>query len=130
MGDLLQHYRATGLDLTTVELPDYLPLFLECLSLQPIGEIQELLGETAGTISLLRARLDKRRSPYAAVLVAIETMVPGKADSHIVRATVAGEAPAPPHEALAIPREEAPVTFKHRTSRGQGKSREGRVEPG
>src|SRR3546814_687960 len=67
MVDLLQHYRATGLDLTTVELPDYLPLFLEFLSLQPIGEIQELLGETAGIISLLRARLEKRRSPYAAV---------------------------------------------------------------
>src|SRR3546814_10627888 len=94
MVDLLQHYRATGLDLTTVELPDYLPLFLEFLSLQPIGEIQELLGETAGIISLLRARLEKRRSPYAAVLVAIETLVPGKADSHIVRETVAGEAPA------------------------------------
>src|SRR3546814_758157 len=96
----------------------------DLLSLQPIGEIQELLGETAGIISLLRARLEKRRSPYAAVLVAIETLVPGKADSHIVRETVAGEAPDDTPEALDKTWEEAPVTFNEATmgqaSRGTG----------
>src|SRR3546814_5736889 len=85
MVDLLQHYRANGLDLTTAELPDYLPLFLEFLSLQPVGGIQDLLGETAGIISLLRARLEKRRTPYAAVLGAIETLTTGKLDSRVVR---------------------------------------------
>src|SRR3546814_9547938 len=93
MVDLLQHYRANGLDLTTVELPDYLPLFLEFLSLQPIGEIQDLLGETAGIISLLRARLEKRQTPYAVVLGAIEALVPGKADGRVIQETVAGAAP-------------------------------------
>src|SRR3546814_4816094 len=116
MVDLLQHYRATGLDLTTVELPDYLPLFLEFLSLQPIGEIQELLGETAGIISLLRARLEKRRSPYAAVLVAIETLVPGKEDSQIVRETVAGEAPADTQEALRSEEHTSELQYLMRTS--------------
>lgn len=124
MVDLLQHYRATGLDLTTVELPDYLPLFLEFLSLQPISEIQDLLGETAGIISLLRARLEKRRAPYAAVLGAIETLVPGKADSRVVRETVAGEVPDDTSEALDKTWEEAPVTFNDATmgqaSRGTG----------
>src|SRR3546814_12162508 len=111
MVDLLQHYRANGLDLTTAELPDYLPLFLEFLSLQPVGEIQDLLGETAGIISLLRARLEKRRTPYAAVLGAIETLTPGKIDSRVVRVTVAGAVPADTPEALEHTWEEAPVTL-------------------
>jgi len=111
MVDLLQHYRAKGLDLTTVELPDFLPLFLEFLALQPPGEARELLGETAGIISLLRTRLDKRRSSYAAVLAAIETLAPGKADDRAIAETVAGEVPDHTPEALDRAWEEAPVTF-------------------
>ena len=124
MVDLLQHYRAKGLDLTTVELPDYLPLFLEFLSLQPLSEIQDLLGETAGIISLLRARLEKRGAPYAAVLGAIETLVPGKADRRTVQDAVAGEAPDDTPAALDRAWEEVPVTFNEATmgqaSRGTG----------
>src|SRR3546814_397465 len=93
MVDLLEHYRAKGLDLTTVELPDYLPLFLEFLSLQPLGDARSLLGETVEIISLLRARLEKRRAPHAAVLAAIETLASGKADRNAIQETVGGEVP-------------------------------------
>src|SRR3546814_12087995 len=100
MVDLLEHYRAKGLDLTTVELPDYLPLFLEFLSLQPLGDARSLLGETVEIISLLRARLEKRRAPHAAVLAAIETLASGKADRNAFPETVGGEVPDDPPAAL------------------------------
>src|SRR3546814_12247654 len=54
MVDLLEHYRAKGLDLTTVELPDYLPMFLEFLSLQPPGDARSLPGETDEITQLLQ----------------------------------------------------------------------------
>src|SRR3546814_9583586 len=64
MVDLLEHYRAKGLDLTTVELPDYLPLFLEFLSLQPLGDARSLLGATVEIIPLPRTRLESRRATH------------------------------------------------------------------
>src|SRR3546814_15552176 len=101
MVDLLEHYRAKGLDLTTVELPDYLPLFLEFLSLQPLGDARSLLGETVEIISLLRARLEKRRAPHAAVLAAIETLASGKAARNALPEAVGGEVSDVPPAALA-----------------------------
>lgn len=111
MVDLLAHYRSKDLDLITVELPDYLPLFLEFLSTQPLGEARDLLGETVDIVALLRARLEKRRAPYAAVFRAIEALAPYQADSRVLRETVAGETPDDTPEALDRTWEEAPVTF-------------------
>jgi nitrate reductase delta subunit len=111
MVDLLAHYRSKDLDLTTVELPDYLPLFLEFLSMQPLEDARELLGETIDIVALLRARLEKRRSAYAAVLRAIEALAPHRIDGHALRETVDGETPDDTPEALDRTWEEAPVTF-------------------
>jgi nitrate reductase delta subunit len=111
MVDLLAHYRSKGFDPTSVELPDFLPLFLEFLSTQPLGEARDLLGEAVGIISLLRTRLEKRRSPYAAVFRAIEALAPVRADTGVLQETVAGEAADDTPEALDRTWEEAPVTF-------------------
>lgn len=115
MVDLLEHYRANGLDLTTDELPDFLPLFLEFLSMRPLDEARELLGETVGIVSLLRARLEKRRSSYAAVLGAVESLAPGKLDHRVIAETVAGEVPDDTPEALDQAWMETPVTFNDAT---------------
>jgi nitrate reductase delta subunit len=115
MVDLLAHYRSKGFDLATVELPDFLPLFLEFLSTQPLGEARDLLGETVDIVSLLRARLQKRQSPYAAVLRAVEALAPCRADSRALQETVAGEAADDTPEALDRTWEEAPVTFNNAT---------------
>jgi len=111
MVDLLAHYRSKGLDLATGELPDYLPLFLEFLSMQPLEVARNLLGETADIVSLLRARLEKRQSPYAAVLRAIEAMAPDQVEAGALQETVAAETPDDTPEALDRTWEEAPVTF-------------------
>lgn len=71
MTDLLALYERHGLAMTERELPDYLPLFLEFLSLLPGDAAAELLGQTAHILDALATRLARRDSPYAAVFEAL-----------------------------------------------------------
>src|SRR6185369_8145875 len=47
MVDLAQIYARGGLDLSTRELPDYLPVLLEYLSTRPFAEVEEMLRDCA-----------------------------------------------------------------------------------
>ena len=111
MVNLLSHYRNKGLELGTSELPDFLPLFLEFLSMQPADEARALLGQTVWVVALLRARLEQRGAPYAAVFRAIEALAPHRADEAAIRETVGGETRDDTPAALDRAWEEAPVTF-------------------
>jgi nitrate reductase molybdenum cofactor assembly chaperone NarJ/NarW len=111
MVNLLNHYRAKGLELGTSELPDFLPIFLEFLSTRPADEARALLNQAIGVVALLRARLEQRGSPYAAVFRAIEALAAQRADEAAIRETVIAEAPDDTPEALDRAWEEAPVTF-------------------
>jgi nitrate reductase molybdenum cofactor assembly chaperone NarJ/NarW len=71
MADLIELYRGHGLEPTASELPDFLPLFLEFLSLLPDHEAQALLAEPAGILQALAERLATRKSTYAAVFAAL-----------------------------------------------------------
>lgn len=71
MADLLGLYANHGLETTAGELPDYLPLFLEFLSLLPPQEARELLAEPAGILRALAERLGSRDAAYAALMTAI-----------------------------------------------------------
>jgi nitrate reductase delta subunit len=112
MVNLLNHYRANGLEPGTSELPDFLPLFLEFLSTRPASEARALLAQAIPVAALLRARLERRGAAYAAVFRAIEALAPGRADEEAIRETVAGEARDDTPEALDRAWEEAPVTFR------------------
>lgn len=74
MVDLRQRYCAAGMDIAAAELPDYLPLLLEFLSLRPVAETQALLGDAAHVLRALQERLVSRNSPYAAVFAALEEL--------------------------------------------------------
>ena len=50
MADLLALYASHGLEMTAGELPDFLPLFLEFLSLLPDAEARAMLAEPAGIL--------------------------------------------------------------------------------
>src|SRR5262245_18455474 len=67
MVDLRVMYEKTCLVIQANELPDYLPLFLEFLSLRPVEEARALLGDTAHILAALAERLGRRQSPYKAV---------------------------------------------------------------
>jgi nitrate reductase delta subunit len=74
MVDLIELYRGHGFEPTASELPDFLPLFLEFLSLLPGDEAQALLVEPAGILQALAERLVTRKSAYAAVFAALATL--------------------------------------------------------
>ncbi len=67
MVNLLQMYEANGFELSTRELPDYIPLFLEFLSQQTKAEAVQLLQDAMPVLSLLGARLTERGSEFRAI---------------------------------------------------------------
>ena len=71
MVDLLSAYRERGVTTVGNELPDYLPAFLEFLSLLPEAEACQLAAEAAGVLRALGDRLAERGSRYAVVFAAL-----------------------------------------------------------
>ena len=79
MVDLAEHYARHGLQPGPGELPDFLPMFLEFLSMRPLTEACELLGQPAHILAAIGERLRKRDSAYESVfraLVAISALKP------------------------------------------------------
>ncbi|MCJ7598228.1 MAG: nitrate reductase molybdenum cofactor assembly chaperone [Methyloceanibacter sp.] len=74
MIDLKSLYEQAGLYLSTSELPDYLPAFLEFLSIRPLEEARAQLSQPAHLLTAIAKRLHKRHSPYAAVFEALTTI--------------------------------------------------------
>ncbi len=71
MADLLALYAEYGLEVAANELPDYLPLFLEFLSLLPRTEAASLLAEPAAILRALAERVSKRDGGYGAVVTVL-----------------------------------------------------------
>ncbi|MBU6487240.1 MAG: nitrate reductase molybdenum cofactor assembly chaperone [Burkholderiales bacterium] len=71
MVDLLQMYEQHGLRLERAELPDYLPVFLEYLSLLPADEARSLLRETGEILQAIATQLAKRASHYSFIVGAL-----------------------------------------------------------
>ncbi|WP_312968635.1 nitrate reductase molybdenum cofactor assembly chaperone [Acinetobacter gerneri] len=68
MVNLLHEYQAQGFEPTGYELPDYLPLFLEFLSLQDENQAADLLSEAVHVIQYIADKLHEHNSIYASVL--------------------------------------------------------------
>ncbi|WP_086466076.1 nitrate reductase molybdenum cofactor assembly chaperone [Oceanibaculum nanhaiense] len=109
--DLSQLYDKNGFFIVANELPDFLPLFLEFLSTLPFGEATALLGETVHILAVLRQRLEKRESPYAALFAAVEALSAVRADPKAAAEAAASDVM--PDDLAALDREweEAAVTF-------------------
>jgi nitrate reductase delta subunit len=71
MVELKQIYEHAGFDLSTRELPDYLPVVLEYLSCRDLAEARLMLADCAHILTTIGCSLVARRSRYAAVLQAL-----------------------------------------------------------
>lgn len=111
MVDLLELYRAGGLELDARELPDYLPLMLEYLSTRPPDEVDELLGDAMAIIVLLGARLRERASPYAVLFEALEAVAGTPDNARELRDVAAREGPDQSIVKMDEIWAEEPVTF-------------------
>ena len=68
MVDLKRLYERAGYELSSRELPDYLPVVLEYLSCRDLRETRELLGDCAHILRRIGQSLIARGSRYTAVL--------------------------------------------------------------
>ena len=73
MVDLIEEYRAHGFEPVSHELPDYLPLFLEFLSLCAADE-RAGCWTTLCMVAHIGRQLASRGSPYACVLQTLATL--------------------------------------------------------
>ncbi|KVW96031.1 nitrate reductase molybdenum cofactor assembly chaperone [Thiobacillus denitrificans] len=76
MIDLLNEYWKHDFDASASELPDYVPLFLEFLSLLPTDEALELLGDAVHVLATIGRKLDANGSPYATAFQVLEALSP------------------------------------------------------
>jgi nitrate reductase delta subunit len=112
MVDLTDLYEQNGLEITANELPDHLPMFLEFLSILPEGEARDHLSQPLHIIAALRERLIKRKSPYAAVLRALETLARVTPDATVLEQMLSEPEDDPDDlEAIDAEWEEAAVIF-------------------
>ena len=109
MVDLAAHYERHGYWIRANELPDFLPLFLEFLSVLPRDEAHGLLQQPLPVLEALEERLRRRGSVYVAVFVAL-LAIAGSKGASVPLATATDDDPGD-LEALDAAWEEAAVTF-------------------
>ncbi|MBN8981216.1 MAG: nitrate reductase molybdenum cofactor assembly chaperone [Rhizobiales bacterium] len=112
MVDLKTLYENEGFYISANELPDYIPLFLEFLSTQPVEASRELLGQPSHILAALAGRLEQRQSNYRAVFDALVAIASAAPDRTAVDALLT-EADADPVDYQALDRawEEEEVRF-------------------
>jgi nitrate reductase delta subunit len=71
MVELKELYQGAGYELSSTELPDYLPVVLEYLSCRDMDEARDMLADCAHILKVIARALIARRSEYAAVLQAL-----------------------------------------------------------
>ncbi|MDP1631230.1 MAG: nitrate reductase molybdenum cofactor assembly chaperone [Caulobacter sp.] len=109
---LLELYKTRGLEMAANELPDFLPVFLEFLSILPDAEAASLLGEATHVLDAMGERLKKRGSAYRAVFGALAGLASVGADPAALAALLSEPDPDPNDlEALDKAWEETAVTF-------------------
>ncbi|HDZ39302.1 MAG TPA: nitrate reductase molybdenum cofactor assembly chaperone [Marinobacter sp.] len=111
MVDLMEQYRANGLEIDAKELPDYLPLFLEYLSTRPWEEIRNWLEDIHHILGLLGERLYQRESFYHVAMDSLLELSGRKTDRQELARIVASEERDDTPEALDKVWEEEMVKF-------------------
>ncbi|ASV55514.1 Respiratory nitrate reductase delta chain [Lelliottia jeotgali] len=111
MVDLMGQYEKAGLALDCRELPDYLPLYLEYLSLVTDAEAREGLQNVAPILALIGGRLKQRSVPQYQLFDALLALAASKLTSDSVTNQVATEQRDDTRQALDAVWEEEQVKF-------------------
>ena len=85
MIDLTERYAEKGLKIGIGELPDYLPLFLEFISICDPEEGLETLAQSAPIIATIGEKLRRQKSGYASVMAAIVELSGAKLNKAEIR---------------------------------------------
>lgn len=82
-------YREIGLENTSEHTPDYLPMFLEYLSLLPVDQARIHLDGALDVIAVIGERLKKRGSRYAILFDALQEASSRKPDDRKLQSALA-----------------------------------------
>jgi nitrate reductase molybdenum cofactor assembly chaperone NarJ/NarW len=110
MIDLLNLYESKGLELNARELPDYLPLFLEFLSVCDDLEAIHWLKDMAPILELIEERLRARESIYSPLFTVLVELSDHTRNTQLAK-TVSQEKPDDTPEAIDEVWEEEAVRF-------------------
>lgn len=88
MVDLDMLYREAGLHNASEHTPDFLPLFLEYLSLLPADQARDNLCGAIDVVGAIGERLKKRQSPYAVIFDALQDAARLKPDAKKLQAAL------------------------------------------
>ena len=75
MIDLMEYYQKNELEISSNELPDYLPLFLEFLSQINQSHALELLKDIVEILKKISSKLKKQNVFYGTILLSLVSMV-------------------------------------------------------
>jgi nitrate reductase delta subunit len=104
-----QRYRRSGFLVDTRgELPDYLPMVLEYAAIVDPADGTALLQEYRSSVELLRLALTERGTPYAGVVTAVCSTLPGASPADR-KAVMAMAASGPPTETVGLEPNGPPV---------------------
>lgn len=95
MVDLKTLYENGGFAIAANELPDYVPLFLEFLSTQPLEAARDLLAQPAHILAAMAERLGHRKSGYRAIFDTLVAIVAEAPQREIVDELLKGPDPDP-----------------------------------
>jgi nitrate reductase molybdenum cofactor assembly chaperone NarJ/NarW len=76
MVDLMEEYKKHGLEMSSEELPDFVPLFLEFLSTVDDAKATQMLSDAIHVLAHVGRKLKADGSPYAAVFDVVEQLSP------------------------------------------------------
>lgn len=111
MVDLMAQYEKVGLQLDCRELPDYLPLYLEYLSIVGEAEARDGLQNVAPILALIGGRLKQRDVAHYQLFDALLRLAETRLSSDSVAAQVATEKRDDTRQALDAVWEEEQVKF-------------------
>ncbi|HZG92283.1 MAG TPA: nitrate reductase molybdenum cofactor assembly chaperone [Pseudonocardia sp.] len=94
-------YRAAGVELTTTELPDFLPAVLEFAATADLTAGLQLLQEHRAGIELLRLALLDAGTPYAGPVEAVCALLPGPSPADVAAAKALART-GPPREQVGL----------------------------
>lgn len=95
MVDLKTLYEDAGFAIAANELPDFIPLFLEFLSTQPVAAARDLLAQPAHILAVMAERLGRRKSSYRAIFDTLVAIVAEAPQREIVDELLKGPDPDP-----------------------------------
>lgn len=122
MVDLMGEYTSRGFEMSSKQLPDYIPLYLEFLSEQDESYAQEWLSDISHILTILSERLLERKCRYRALFDALIELSGATVDREKIAKAVQKEQPDDTMEAIDNAWEDKEIRFDDPAQPGCGQS--------